>query len=162
MGGELKQDSLLVYYSIDDGEYQAAKMTATANTDEYVAYIKDYKPGSKVNYYVFAADESGRNRQQPVFGEMDPHNFVMEGEDNIAENNIEGIDVYPNPVNDMLFVETESNVVEISIYDVFGRQHPIANSQHLTAIDVSELNAGVYMVKIITEKGEFVNRFVKK
>ena len=161
-GAELKQDSLLVYYSIDDGEYQAAKMTATANTDEYVAYIKDYKPGSKVNYYVFAADESGRNRQQPVFGEMDPHNFVMEGEDNIAENNIEGIDVYPNPVNDMLFVETESNVVEISIYDVFGRQHPIANSQHLTAIDVSELNAGVYMVKIITEKGEFVNRFVKK
>ena len=30
-GKELKQDSLLVYYSIDGGEYQTAHMTATGN-----------------------------------------------------------------------------------------------------------------------------------
>lgn len=76
-GAELKQDSLLVYYSIDGGEYQTAAMTATANADEYVGYIKGYQVGSKVDYYVYAADESGRNRQQPVFGKAEPHSFVV-------------------------------------------------------------------------------------
>ena len=76
-GAELKQDSLLVYYSIDGGEYQTAKMTATGNPDEYVGYIKGYNGGSKVDYYVFGADESNRRYQQPVFGELDPHTFTM-------------------------------------------------------------------------------------
>ena len=77
-GAELKQDSLLVYYSIDGGEYQTAKMIPTGNPDEYVGYIKGYQGESKVDYYVFAADESGRRYQQPVFGELDPHTFTME------------------------------------------------------------------------------------
>lgn len=77
-GAELKQDSLLVYYSIDGGEYQTAKMTPTGNPDEYVGYIKGYQGESKVDYYVFAADESGRRYQQPVFGELDSHTFTME------------------------------------------------------------------------------------
>ena len=77
-GAELKQDSLLVYYSIDGGEYQTAKMTATGNPDEYVGYIKGYSGSSKVDYYVFGADESNRRYQQPVFGELDPHTFTME------------------------------------------------------------------------------------
>jgi hypothetical protein len=39
-GQDLKQDSLLVYYSIDGGEYQVAHMTATSEPDEYVGYIQ--------------------------------------------------------------------------------------------------------------------------
>ena len=76
-GAELKQDSLLVYYSIDGGEYQTATMTATGNPDEYVGYIKGYQAKSEVKYYVFGADESNRRYQQPVFGELDPHVFTM-------------------------------------------------------------------------------------
>ena len=76
-GAELKQDSLLVYYSIDGGEYQTAAMTATGNPDEYVGYIKGYQAKSEVKYYVFGADESDRRYQQPVFGELDPHVFTM-------------------------------------------------------------------------------------
>ena len=76
-GAELKQDSLLVYYSIDGGEYQTATMTATGNPDEYVGYIKGYQPKSEVKYYVFGADESNRRYQQPVFGELDPHVFTI-------------------------------------------------------------------------------------
>ncbi len=77
-GADLKQDSLLIYYRINEGEYQTAKMTATGNPDEYVGYIKGYNGGSKVDYYVFGADESNRRYQQPVFGELDPHTFTME------------------------------------------------------------------------------------
>ena len=76
-GAELKQDSLLIYYSIDGGDYQTAKMKPTGNADEYVGYIKGYQENSEIEYYVFAADESGRRMQQPVFGQADPHTFTM-------------------------------------------------------------------------------------
>ena len=77
-GQDLKQDSLLVYYSIDGGEYQVAHMTATGEPDEYVGYIKGYQGESSINYYVFGADESGHRYTQPVFAELDPHHFTME------------------------------------------------------------------------------------
>ena len=77
-GQNLKQDSLLVYYSIDNGAYQVAHMTATGNPDEYVGYIKGYESQSSINYYVFGADESGHRYTQPVFADLDPHHFTME------------------------------------------------------------------------------------
>ena len=77
-GAELKQDSLLVYYSIDNGAYQLAHMTATGNPDEYVGYIKGYQGESSIDYYVFGADESGHRYTQPVFADLDPHHFTME------------------------------------------------------------------------------------
>ena len=76
-GDPLKEDSLLVYYSIDNGPYQTAHMTSTGNPDEYVGYIKGYHQASEVDYYVFGADESGHRYQQPVFGELDPHHFTV-------------------------------------------------------------------------------------
>ena len=76
-GKPLKTDSLLVYYSIDNGPYQVAHMRATGAPDEYVGYIKGYHQSSEVDYYVFGADESGHRYQQPVFGELDPHHFTV-------------------------------------------------------------------------------------
>ena len=162
-GADLKQDSLLVYYSIDGGEYQTANMKPTAKADEYVAYIKGYKKNSKVNYYVFAADESGRRRQQPVFGSKDPHSFKIAGEEKIEENKSQDINVYPNPVKDMLYVETETEIKEIIIYDVYGRHQVTKTSSHQgdLSIDVSRLNSGVYFIRINTDSGDVVRRFVK-
>ena len=77
-GEDLKQDSLLVYYSIDNGAYQTAQMTATGNTNEYVGYIKGYHYGSSVDYYVFGADESGHRYSQPRYGALEPHHFEIE------------------------------------------------------------------------------------
>ena len=77
-GQNLKQDSLLVYYSIDGGAYQTAHMTATGNPDEYVGYIKGYQGESEIDYYVFGADESEHRYTQPVFADLDPHHFTME------------------------------------------------------------------------------------
>ncbi len=74
----LKQDSLLVYYSIDSGDYQTAKMLPTGNPYEYTGYIKGYHYGSSVDYYVFGADESGHRYKQPSYGALEPHHFVIE------------------------------------------------------------------------------------
>ena len=70
------------------------------------------------------------------------------------------VNIYPNPANDKLYIETEMNVEEVVVYDVFGRQQTTDNGQK--SIDVSNLNSGVYFVKVVTENGEVVKRFIKK
>ncbi len=73
--------------------------------------------------------------------------------------------IYPNPVENELFLATEMNVEEVAIYDVYGRQtlsHQISKSTSLQVINVAELNSGVYFVNIKTNNGNVVKRFVKK
>ena len=69
--------------------------------------------------------------------------------------------IYPNPVNDKLYIETEMDVEEVAVYDTFGRQR-LAVSCQQSAISVSNLNAGVYIVMIKTDAGIVTKRFVKK
>ncbi len=90
-GEPLKEDSLLVYYSIDNGPYQAAHMSATGVADEYVGYIKGYHQASQVDYYIFGADESGHRYQQPVFGEQEPHHFTVNISVILGDVNDDGI-----------------------------------------------------------------------
>ncbi len=69
--------------------------------------------------------------------------------------------IYPNPVNDRLYIETE--VEEVVVYDVYGRQQKLsAISGQQSVVDVKDLNSGVYFVKVVTENGEVVKRFVKE
>ncbi|MBO7288317.1 MAG: choice-of-anchor J domain-containing protein [Bacteroidales bacterium] len=72
------------------------------------------------------------------------------------------LSIYPNPVNDKLYIETQTQTLTVVIYDMFGRQQSMVNGQQSTVIDVTNLNSGVYFVKVVTENGEVVKRFIKK
>lgn len=262
---DLKQDSLLIYYRIDEGEYQTAKMTATGNPDEYVGYIKGYNGSSKVDYYVFGADESNRRYQQPVFGELDPHTFTMEehaetmltlnpeeinlddtyeggmktltitnntasdvvindimfrgdnasmfaaeydftlpytiavgesvevdiymsevwkrevvietelvinssvGEQiipvtwkeevDIEENSFALVELYPNPMNDILYIESD-DVVSVTVFNAVGQQ--VLFVENRNEIDVAELNNGLYFVRLVDNKGNTLTKKIIK
>lgn len=76
----------------------------------------------------------------------------------VKENNIAGLKVYPNPVVDgKLFISSELNAEKnVAIYDVTGKQvFNTTTSNEL--VNVSNLNAGVYVVKI-TEEGKTATR----
>ena len=76
-----------------------------------------------------------------------------------------GFNIYPNPVHDKLYIETEAEVKEVVVYDVYGRVQNlrISETQKLrNSIDVSDLNSGVYFIQIKTEEGNITKRFVKE
>lgn len=264
-GADLKQDSLLVYYSIDGGEYQTAKMVATGNPDEYVGYIKGYQGQSQINYYVFGADESNRRYQQPVFGELDPHTFTMgeyietlltlnpeeinlddtdegsteiltitnntasdviindimfKGENydafvvehdfslpytiavgeslevevssamvfkedvvieselainssvgeqmipvswtgtvGLEENSFASTEIYPNPMNDVLYIESE-DIISVTIFNAVGQQ--VLFVENRNEIDVASLNNGLYFVRLADNKGNTLTKKIIK
>ena len=75
--------------------------------------------------------------------------------------------IYPNPVNDKIYIETltQTQTLTVEIYDIYGRVQNLSNSatqQLSNSIDVTNLNSGVYFVKVVTENGETVKKFIKK
>ena len=77
-----------------------------------------------------------------------------------VEELISAFNIYPNPVNDKLYIETEVEIEEVSIFDVYGRQQ--VNMTTGQQVDVANLNSGVYFVMIKTNEGVVTKRFVKK
>lgn len=75
-----------------------------------------------------------------------------------SQNEITGLKLYPNPVaNGKLFIETAANAERtVTVFDVLGKQvlNTISSENE---INVSELNAGVYVVKI-SEEGKTATR----
>ncbi len=71
--------------------------------------------------------------------------------------------IYPNPADDKVYIETQVQTLNIEIYDVYGRlqDYETTRLQGSVAIDVTNLNAGIYFVKINTEKGNIVKRIIK-
>ena len=76
----------------------------------------------------------------------------------INQNSIAGLEIYPNPVTgNILNIETAANETKtVAIFDVLGKQ--VLNvSTDTTTVNVGNLNAGVYIVKI-TEEGKTATR----
>ncbi len=79
------------------------------------------------------------------------------------------MELYPNPVNDKLTLEVTTDkeeTINYSIYDSFGRLLIEKNSSVTTGIsqlhiDVSNLNKGVYMIRILKEGTLEGKMFVK-
>lgn len=86
----------------------------------------------------------------------------IESNESISELS-SSFNIYPNPASDRLFIETENEINEVVVYDVYGRiQQTMVNDQQSLSIDVSNLSNGVYFVKIKSENNEVVKRFIKK
>ena len=81
----------------------------------------------------------------------------------INDNYNVNVNIYPNPVDDRLYIETLTQALTIEIYDIYGRRQQLsANSYQPSVIDVSDLNRGIYFVKISTEEGDIIKRIIKK
>ena len=72
--------------------------------------------------------------------------------DNVDENNLPEVTIYPNPAHDIIIVETRliASVQSIELYDITGRK--ILSSTE-TEINVSALESGIYFVNVLTDNG---------
>jgi len=73
-GEDIYSDSVLVYYSVNNGDYIMNHLQYQSGTT-WTGTINDIEPGDHVKYYLYAADESGRRAMHPYIGEPDPHEF---------------------------------------------------------------------------------------
>ncbi|TGD57706.1 T9SS type A sorting domain-containing protein [Flavobacterium humi] len=80
------------------------------------------------------------------------------GVDDFAVN--KGIVLYPNPTNSFITVKSSSPINEIAIWSVQGRK--MMEFKGMDIVNVSELQAGMYIARIKTEAGLQVSNFIKR
>ena len=126
-----------------------------------------YSTTNSSDYYVVEAVALYDNRKSVgVIKSSFPKNEDENGSDttNLVANYENRFEIYPNPANDILFIDAEVEINEVMIYDVYGRLQVTKSPSHqeLTSVNVSGLNAGIYIIKIKTNEGNIVKRFIKQ
>ena len=103
-----------------------------------------------------------------AFGEEASHVVSIvkvedEGIDGVEE--LTSFRIYPNPVNDRLYIKAEVEIEEVVVYDIYGRQQvnkTTRQQDNEMTVDVSELNSGIYFVRIKTVDEVVTKRFIKQ
>lgn len=68
--------------------------------------------------------------------------------------------VYPNPVSDILMINSKEKISNVEIFDISGRKINVALDNE--KIDVKNLNPGSYIINIETKEGKITEKFIKK
>ena len=132
--------------------FEGEKLGTLAGT---IAGIQDLEPETTYCFTVTAINEVGESAHSEKVCAT-----TLKGE-GIAEN-ATALNIYPNPAVDRVVIETEATIEAVSIYTLTGVMIYSEVDFNNNTINVSDFASGVYVMKVRTENGEVVKRFIKK
>ncbi len=69
--------------------------------------------------------------------------------------------IYPNPVLDIIHIQSEEEIESIEIIDISGRKVSVELNSN-SEIQVTNLSSGVYILRAVFKRGIFSQKFIKK
>ncbi len=109
--------------------------------------------------YLFVQDSCG----QSVFMEITPE--MLQHRDESSSQSWD-IAMSPNPVSDVMVlrtIEDENTIQTFELYDVYGKLILRSDTKGTTiGINISDFASGIYVVRVLTEKGDRVKMIVKQ
>jgi len=83
--------------------------------------------------------------------------------ENSDQTNLEetlNVSVYPNPVKDIVNIESSISVNKITVTNIAGQI--VAEQVNSTSIDLSGLNSGIYVINVLTKEGSKNFKIIKE
>ena len=120
-------------------------------------WIFEVDDEEEVSIYVTTVDQAG---QESVPSET---LTFRPGSEGVVETSQPALSLYPNPVKNVLHLSADlQGRTEVKLFDVNGRtvKHFVANSLNEMRINVSDLQSGVYFVRVSNETNTVVGKFV--
>lgn len=77
----------------------------------------------------------------------------------ISANNFNEIKLYPNPVKNILTINTNNPIIKVEVFDLLGKL--VKTSFNNNQIDVSNLKSSIYIVKLYSENYISVKKIIK-
>lgn len=146
--GKASEEELAGFNIFLDGNLFDA---VSATTMQYV--FNDLAPGSYVAGVQAVGDGGSLSAIVPIAFEVT--------EVSVKPIDLSRITIYPNPVEDRLFISSTESVKRVEIYNLQGKLVKVViNSTQ--EIQVGDLKSGTYLIKITTDQGVTTQRFVKK
>ncbi len=96
------------------------------------------------------------------FGQIEDYTLTV-GALGVSDQAKNAVKVYPNPVVDVLNIESPDKVKSITVFDATGRSvstHVLNASK--SQVNLSALASGIYVVNIVTDKGVQTVKMIKK
>jgi PKD repeat protein len=96
------------------------------------------------------------------FGQTEDYGVIIKDPNSVEDNSLSsGFRVYPNPATAVLYIEklNFSTIQNISIYTILG-QKIVERKEDFskTAINISDFEKGVYLIRIKSEEGLFIHK----
>jgi len=81
----------------------------------------------------------------------------------VATPELSAVSIYPNPTTGELRIKSDELRVEnVELFDMTGEKNFNSQFSILNSLDISHLPAGMYFVKITTDKGVVTKKIVKR
>ncbi|MEO8760759.1 MAG: T9SS type A sorting domain-containing protein [Bacteroidia bacterium] len=104
-------------------------------------------------WYVFPAaaisDYGGSLMMRPVLGDS----LSALGIKEYAPKSKANFTLYPNPAQDYVFIQSESNIAKVVVTDLLGNTILQQTGAAIKTINTLSLQSGVYLIKAFTDKG---------
>jgi hypothetical protein len=145
-------------------------LIASLVSDNYTWYFNGEEIEGE-NGRTIAPDEEGtyrvtyeRSGEGCLIRSSQPYTFLVTSlEDDIVEEEIRAMAIYPNPVNDYLFISNIDPRTEIFVYSLEGKVIPIdfQKDGDGVRVDVRDLQNGLYIINISVDGRIVKDRFIK-
>jgi hypothetical protein len=100
-----------------------------------------------------------------TFTATEDRSFVanLEYTEGVGEQNGSQTIIYPNPVNDKLTVEAQEAIGTVEIYNLMGAMvYSQKNCTNKVEINTTDLQSGIYFIRLTNDKVSETRRFVKE
>ena len=157
------------------GDYAFLRCTSLVNIVNFAVEPQDINPEafygvdlSKITLRVPRGGSRELYSAHPVWGLIGTIGNILSGTEepgatptSIIENIATSVvTIYPNPVFDVLYIQSEEPVVRIQVLNLNGQLvKEIAGNQN--QISVADLSSGIYVLRVTTTKDVATQRFVK-
>lgn len=144
--------SYKVYRSSDNENYTEVG-TVESSANQYFDAVE------KGEYYYQVTAYNSYCESLPAVTSDNEYDYVMVDVTSIEENSINAV-VFPNPTTGALNINAEG-MTNVSVYNMMGQKVvDLAVDTDAYTLDLSSVESGVYMLKVISRNGEMTQRIV--
>ncbi len=80
----------------------------------------------------------------------------------IPDLNFQNIEIYPNPTKGLVYISSKPGaIINITVFDILGKEVFKIN-EGFGQMDISSFQSGMYLIKITTDSGSFVEKIIKE
>ena len=143
---------VVIDHNLNDETTEITGITETQFVDTSVAF-------SVARYYKVKAVYPECESEFALADNGDDFIFITNA--SVDENSFFDVKLYPNPTSGQLSIESEG-MTSVSVYDLMGQcLMQVSAEDGQTTLDMSQLQNGIYFIKVNTANGLAVQRVVK-
>jgi hypothetical protein len=141
-------NDLVWFKNNGSGNFDAEDIIDDTQSQAFVLAIEDYDNDGDLDIATSAYNQDALNY-------FENQKIVL----SVSDVQFQNLTIYPNPTKDYLTFEGFNTNINVTVYDVLGKQVRVKNVTNGETLNVSELAAGIYTIKI---NNEVTSKFIKE